>query len=210
MKEKKASPLSVIPEPPEEEERAKSNLNSDECPCHPDLLLLRDAAIDERNAILEYLTAAQDCCLPELFLHTAQDEMRHYFETMRQINRLDPIQAEAFREVGLDMLTNNRMANNCKKNAPTAVVQQAETAEAAEAALAALPPERRMPTIAALTQALAGELAAANKYQRYMCEAKDARVQALFCHLMNDEKEHIAEFTAALYDMTQEPLTPEI
>ena len=203
MKEKKTSPLPTVSDSPEEEERAKSSLNSDDCPCHPDLLLLRDAAIDERNAILEYLTAAHDCCLPELFLHTAQDEMGHYFETLRQINRLDPIQAEAFREVGLDMLITNRMANNCKKNTPIAAVQQAE------AALAGLPPERRMPTIAALTQALAGEFAAANKYQRYMCEAKDPRVQALFCHLMNDEKGHIAEFTAALFDMTQEPLAPE-
>ena len=205
MRGKKPSSLPPLEEQ-EEEDRAKCCLDPDECPCHPDLILLRDAAIDERNAILEYLTAAHDCYLPELFLHTAQDEMRHFFQTMRQINRLDPIQAEAFREVGLDMLTTSRLtANNKKKTASpvaSASVQQAE------AALSALPCERRMPTIAALTQALTGELAAINKYQCYMCKAKDPQVQTLFCQLMNDEKEHVAEFTAALFDMTQEPLTP--
>ena len=48
-----------------------------------------------------------------------------------------------------------------------------------------------------------------NKYQRYMNDAEEPRVKELFCHLMNEEKEHVAEFTAALFRLTHEPLPEE-
>jgi rubrerythrin len=53
------------------------------------------------------------------------------------------------------------------------------------------------------------ELKAINKYQRYMNEACHPEVKTLFCHIMNEEKEHVAEFTKALFCLTHEPLPPE-
>ena len=42
-----------------------------------------------------------------------------------------------------------------------------------------------------------------------MNDAEEPRVKELFCHLMNEEKEHVAEFTAALFRLTHEPLPEE-
>ena len=71
---------------------------TDECPNHPDLYLLRDAAADERGAIADYLACAAETCLDEIFLDVAEDEMEHYAETMRLISWLDPVQAEMLAE----------------------------------------------------------------------------------------------------------------
>ena len=53
------------------------------------------------------------------------------------------------------------------------------------------------------------ELHAINKYQRYMNDAEEPHVKELFAILMNEEKEHVAEFTAALFRLTHEPLPEE-
>ena len=66
---------------------------TDECPNHPDLYLLRDAAADERGAIADYLACAAETCLDEIFLDVAEDEMEHYAETMRLISGLIRIQS---------------------------------------------------------------------------------------------------------------------
>lgn len=178
--------------------------NCDECPDCPDLLLLRDAAADERNAIAFYLEAARTTCMPRLFLDVAEDEMQHYVEIMREISRLDPVQAEMLRNADLGMLLMTRPVY--KPKAKAAIVKQVEAADAQ-----IVPPDREdMPTVHTLTKALTGEFEAANKYQRYMKEAETREVKRLFCKLMNDEKEHIAEFTAALFELTNEPLPPEV
>ena len=188
-------------------------LDNDECPNNPDLLLLRDAAADERSAILDYLNSAKDNCFEELFLDVAEDEMHHYLEIMREIVRLDPVQAEMFREVNLDIPTmirpvkNNNKQNNWKYKYTPVAVAAAEEEE--EDVVVALPSESDMAALCHLTNGLVGELNAINKYQRYMNEACDPRVKQLFCHLMNEEKEHVAEFTAAIFDITGEPLPPE-
>ncbi|MCX7780754.1 MAG: ferritin-like domain-containing protein [Negativicutes bacterium] len=183
-------------------------IDDKECPNNPDLLLLRDAAADERKAVLQYLNAARDNCLAELFLDVAEDEMHHYVEIMQQIVRLDSVQADMFREVNLNMMTLGRPAKNTPKKW-NYMNQQNAAAEDAEELSVALPDERDMPAICHLTAGLVEEFAATNKYQRYMNEACDPRVKELFCHLMNEEKEHIAEFTAALFDLTGEPLPHE-
>lgn len=171
------------------------------CPNHPDLLLLRDAAADERNAIAFYLEAARDSCMPRLFLDVAEDEMEHYVELMREISRLDPVQAQMLSDEGLDMLLMTRPSFKPKTKA--AIAKAANDVQV-------IPPDRKdMPTVMLLTKALAGELQAANKYQRYMEAAEDPEVARLFCHIMNEEKEHIAEFTAALFELTHEPLPVE-
>jgi len=183
-------------------------LDKEECPHSPDLLLLRDAAADERDAVLQYMNAAQDNCLKELFLDVAEDEMHHYVETMQQIVRLDPVQQEMFQEVNLDMLVMGRPATPNRPKWHHKPMKQVAAAEDDEV-LPVIPSARDMAALCHLTAALVGELKAANKYQRYMLEACDPRVKELFCHLMNEEKEHIAEFTAAIYDITGEPLPQE-
>ena len=168
------------------------------CPDHPDLILLRDAAADERNAIAFYLEAAVETCLDECFLHVARDEMCHYLETMRLVSCLDPVQAEAFREQGLDMLVMGRPEK-------TAAKWQHCWQDCSEEDMAKPVNKKELTKVKYLTQALEGELKAINKYQTYMEEAKYEEVKVHFCELMNDEKEHVAEFTACLYKITNEP-----
>lgn len=167
------------------------------CPSDPDLLLLRDAAADERTAIAFYLDAARNSCTPQLFLDIAATEMEHYVEIMREISRLDPVQAELLSEAGLDLLVMTRPLPSKSKTAKEAAVADSQII---------LPDRKEMPTVNLLTKALSDELLATNKYQRYMLTAENTEVQLLFCHLMNEEKEHIAEFTAALFELTNEPL----
>lgn len=174
------------------------------CPNDPDLLLLRDAAADERNAIAFYLEAARGSCLPQLFLDVAEDEMGHYVDIMREISRLDPVQAEMFRDAGLDVLVMSRPAYVPKAN-------EEIVREAASSDLQITPPSRKnMPTVILLSRAINDELLAINKYQRYMQMAEDPAVQRLFCRIMNEEKEHVAQFTAALFELTHEPLPQDL
>lgn len=177
-------------------------IDDDECPNDPDLLLLRDAAADERNAIAFYLRAAHVTCLDSLFLDVAEDEMHHFIETMQLVSSLDPIQAERFEEQGLTVLTTlQRLAKKSVKWMPPN--------EAADEAEVIPPSLEEMDTVDILTKAINDELMAINKYQRYMEEAVHPEVKALFCHLMNEEKEHVAEFIKALWCITHEPLPPE-
>lgn len=168
------------------------------CPSDPDLLLLRDAAADERTAIAFYLDAARNSCTPQLFLDIAATKMEHYVEIMRAISRLDPVQATLLSEAGLDQLVMIRPLFPSK-------------AKAAKETLCpdspiTLPDKKEMPTVNLLTKALNDAFLTTNKYQRYMLTAENTDVQLLFCHLMNEEKEHITELTAALFELTNEPL----
>ncbi|SDF24790.1 ferritin family protein [Sporolituus thermophilus] len=173
------------------------------CPDDPDLLRLRDAAKNEREAIDLYLEAALRTPMADLFLDVAEDEMHHYVELMRLISSLDPVQAAVLKEENLGTLTLARVQPPDKWKAPPMWVSEAED-------VAVTPPaEKDLPTIHYLTKSLAGELEATNKYQIYMAQAEHDEVRALFCHIMNEEKEHIAEFTAALYRLTNEPLPGE-
>lgn len=173
----------------------------DECPNHPDLYLLRDAAADERGAIADYLTCALDTCLDEVFLNVAGDEMEHFVETMRLISVFDPVQAEMLEEEGLGCLVMKRPPGRPKwTNTGTASLEAGDSTEV-------VPPRKKdLPAIRCLTKAIQDELHAINKYQRYMNQAEDPRVKEHFCELMNDEKEHVAEFTAALFEITHEPI----
>jgi rubrerythrin len=174
----------------------------DECPDHPDLCLLRDAAADERGAIADYLTCALGACLSELFLDVAEDEMQHYVETMRLISLFDPVQAKMLEEEKLGFLVMKRPMGKPKW------AQQPHKQEQEDVKV--IPPNKKdLPAIRCLTKAIQDELHAINKYQRYMNSAEDHRVQEHFCELMNEEKEHVAEFTAALFKLTHEPLPEE-
>lgn len=171
--------------------------DSEVCPNHPDLLLLRDAAAGERTAIAFYLEAARESCL-QLFLDIATDEMQHFAQLMQMVSCLDPVQAQSFREAGLDTLTITRP-----------LIRPKNKTKKLEDPHCILPDRTETVTVNFLTRAIVDELQAINKYQRYMQAAEDQTVARLFCHIMNSEKEHLAEFTAALFELTNEPLPPE-
>ncbi|CUH95334.1 hypothetical protein P22_1404 [Propionispora sp. 2/2-37] len=179
------------------------DLDDEECPNHSDLYLLRDAAADERGAIADYLACAMETCLEKLFLHVAEDEMQHYMETMRLISSLDPVQAQMLEEEDLDFLVMQRAPIGKPKWGPPGINEEEEDVDVPP------PGKKDMPAIRCLTKALQDELHAINKYQEYMNKAVDSGVRDHFCELMNDEKEHVAEFTAALFKITHEPMAQE-
>lgn len=174
------------------------------CTANPCLIMLRDAAKAEREAILFYLQAASMVCgdLRELFLGVARDEMEHFVMTMRHVSSLDPVQAEAFEDEGLDMLVPRR-ANTPKwvKGWHPACMPEMEPEEC----IPDMSPDHDLPAVCLLTKAIADELADINTYQEFMSASESEACCRHFCHLMNDEKRHVAEFTAALYQLTGEP-----
>ena len=174
----------------------------EDCPNHPDLCLLRDAAADERGAIADYLACAFETCLDEVFLDVAEDEMQHYIETMRLISQLDPVQAKMLEEEDLGFLVMKRAIGRPKWVTPQSIQIEQD--------VQIPPPDKKdLPAIRCLTKAIQDELHAINKYQKYMNQAEEPQVKELFCELMNEEKEHVAEFTAALFELTHEPLPEE-
>ncbi|MEN6411695.1 MAG: ferritin-like domain-containing protein [Veillonellales bacterium] len=175
----------------------------DDCPNHCDLYLLRESAADERGAIADYLCCAiNNPCVAEVFLDAAEDEMQHYVEIMRLISWLDPVQRKMLKEQNLDYLTMKKLSSR----ANWAKKYQTEDAEDVKVS----PPHKKdLAAVRCFTKAIQDELHAINKYQRFMNEAEEPRVKKQFCELMNEEKEHVAEFTAALYELTNEPLPEE-
>lgn len=154
------------------------------CPTDPDLLLLRQNAKGEREAIAFYLKAASLTGGPlcELFLDTARDEMIHFRNSMTLLAKYDPIQADAFEKVGIvlptDEIRKSSFAGNCSPN--------------------------KQEIIDLLTKSIADELDAINMYQLSYKKACHDDVKALFCTNGNDEKLHVAEFWKALMVYTKE------
>lgn len=169
-------------------------------PADPCLARLRKAAVAEREAILFYLDAANmvDTDLRTLFLAVAEDEMRHFVQTMNRIAGLDPVQAKALEASGLDILVMPRKAIPRWAGAwpPTcAPLPEPTTGQPAE----------NMTAVCLLTKAMNSELDAVNLYQSFTEQAQAQACCEHFCRLMNDEKHHVAQFIAALYELTCEP-----
>ena len=157
--------------------------DDESCPTDPDLLLLRKNAKGEREAIAFYLRAASMTSGPlsQLFIDTAQDEMMHFRKSMILLAKYDPLQAQAFEEVGInlpDELRKTQSSNNCSQD--------------------------KLEIIDLLTKAIAGELEAINMYQESYEKACHRDVKALFCNNANDEKIHVAEFWKVLMVFTKE------
>jgi rubrerythrin len=49
-----------------------------------------------------------------------------------------------------------------------------------------------------LRQDLVGELEAINQYQEHIDEIDDEEIKKVLIHIMNDEKEHVAELTKVI------------
>lgn len=154
-----------------------------DCPTDPDLLLLRQNAKGEREAIAFYLHAASMTTGPlcQLFMHTAKDEMVHFRNTMTLLAKYDPIQAQAFNDVGIVL-----PVDEARKMTPAPC------------------PEDKQEVIDLLTKAITDELDAINMYQLSYEKACHDDVKALFCANGNDEKHHVAEFWKALMTYTKE------
>lgn len=159
------------------------------CPTDPDLLLLRMNAKGEREAIAFYLMASTKTSGPlcQLFLHTARDEMVHFRKSMTLLAKYDPIQAQAFKEVGINLSVNDFRKNQSTNNYCY---------------------QDRLEIIDLLTKSITDELAAINMYQESYEKACHADVKALFCCTGNDEKHHVAEFWKALMVFTKENNRP--
>jgi rubrerythrin len=169
----------------------------------PCLTMLRKAAMAEREAILFYLDAANMVCrdLQALFLNVAEDEMRHFVMTMHHISALDPVQAKALEEAGLDVLVMPRSAvPKWTGGWPPTCSPLQELPEPP-----AGPSAQDMTAICLLTKAINSELAAINLYQGFMEQSASQDCCEHFCQLMNSEKHHVAQFIAALYELTCEP-----
>ena len=167
----------------EEDEEEECDEDDESCLTDPDLLLLRQNAKDEREAIAFYLRAASKTSgtLCELFFHTAQDEMIHFRKLMILLAKYDPIQDEAFEDAGI------HLPNELRKSASSKSC-----------------PEDRLEIIDLLTKSIADELTAINMYQESYLKACHTDVKALFCSNGNDEKHHVAEFWKALLVFTKE------
>lgn len=186
--------------------KSKQCLDPCDCPASCDLILLRDAAKDERKAIMYYMQCYWKTCM-NLFLETAEDEIEHFLMLMRLISCYDPIQARCFHAQNLDCLTLTRADETSlsyRKNQDRPMKQPQNPLKVD---LAVDPPaELDGPCMECLTMALDMEFGAINKYQEYMLKAEHNDVKKLFCCLMNDEKHHVAETIAAIFCITHEPL----
>lgn len=159
------------------------------CPTDPDLLLLRMNAKNEREAIAFYLMAATRTSGPlcQLFMDTARHEMVHFRKLMQLVGKYDPVQALAFKELGINLPFHGFRKH---QSTPNQCYQD------------------RLEIIDLLTKALTDELAAINLYQESYEKACHDDVKALFCANGNDEKIHVAEFWKALMVFTKESNQP--
>jgi len=170
----------------EEEEVTECNKT---CPTDPDLLLLRQNAKCEREAVALYLNASTKANGPlcQLFLDIARDEMLHFRQLMILLAKYDSIQAHAFKEMGISLPVSEfrktqPATNDCYQD--------------------------RLEIINILTRAIARELDAINMYQESYEKACHDDVKARFCHNANDEKLHVAELWKALMIFTKESNRP--
>ena len=171
----------------ESKEEDEECVEDDEsCPTDLDLLLLRQNAIGERKAIAYYLhaTTTTSGTLSELFLNTARDEMIHFRKSMILLAKYDPMQALAFKELGINLPDELR-----KTSSPSYCSQD------------------KLEIIDLLTKAITDELEAINMYQESYQKAAHDDVKALFCNNSNDEKVHVAEFWKALMIFSKENVT---
>jgi rubrerythrin len=181
--------------PPESPVVSESVFSAD-----PSLALLRKTAVAEREAIIFYLGAANlvDRDLRALFLAIAEDEMRHFVQTMTLIAGLDPVQAKALEASGLGILIMPRAATpRWAGGWPPTCAPLPEPTNGQ--------PAGTMTAAGLLTKAMNSELDAVNLYQDFTEKTRATASCDHFCRLMNDEKHHVAQFIAALYELTCEP-----
>jgi rubrerythrin len=165
---------------------------------------LRKAAIAEREAALFYLAAANMLGgdLRTLFLTVAEDEMRHFVMTMHHIAVRDSAQAKALGTAGLDVFIMPRMAVPKWAGAwpPTCAPLPKRPPDSADNL-----PAEDMQAVDLLTKAITNELVAINLYECFCKLADSGSAREHFDRLQTNDKSHVAQFIAALYELTCEP-----
>lgn len=170
----------------------------------PCLVMLRETAMAVRETILLYLGAANALSgnQRELFLAVAEDEMRHFVTTMQLIAVHDAVQAKTLEEAGLDVFVVPRLA----------VSKWAGGWPPTCGPLPIPPPDNPggpaaqiMPAVSLLTKAVNRELSAINLFQCFGERANPGVGREHFGKLMENDKHHVAQFIAALYELTCEP-----
>ncbi len=169
----------------------------------PVLYFLREDIADELGAIVGYLecaTLSKDYRIGALFREIANDEMEHFIRLMGALAQMDSVQAEQFQKTGFsEVLMGIEGTNPYGMGFPS----QCQ---------ACLKPERRRHdnndkrmymaddrTIECLQNAIRDELKAINAYQRQLKETTNPAIQNLLTVVMNQEKEHVSEFTKLFY-----------
>ncbi|MGE5554448.1 MAG: hypothetical protein ACM3XZ_11150 [Betaproteobacteria bacterium] len=151
-----------------------------------DLLALRSAAMRQKEAFLAYRRYAMtiaDRRLAEIFHHETQEEAAHFIAVNRMAARLDPIQADEFRQHELDFLADETVMGDPR-------VGRAFSHEKVK------DPEE---WIMALKEAIDLEYHTLNVYQEDACRAIHPEVKELLTRIMNHEKKDLAVFIRELY-----------
>ncbi len=178
----------------------------------PVLYFLREDIADELGAIVGYLECAdlvKDYRISSIFREVANDEKEHFIRLMGILAQMDPFQAKEFQRAGFsEVLSGNESANPFSTNPYGAGFPfQCQTC---------LKPERRRHdynekrmymaddrTMECLQNAIRDELKAINAYQKQLKETANPAIQNSLTLIMNQEKEHVSEFTklfCAIYD----------
>ncbi len=178
----------------------------------PVLYLLREDIADELGAIVGYLECAdlvKDYRISSVFREAAHDEKEHFIRLMGVLAQMDSFQAQEFQRAGFSEFSNGNGSSIPFSSNPfgTGFPFQCQ---------ACLKPERHRHdsnekrmymaddrTMECLQNAIRDELKAINAYQRQLKETTNPVIQNVLTLIMNQEKEHVSEFTklfCAIYD----------
>lgn len=151
----------------------------------PDLYALRDAAMREKEAFLDYrshgMTIA-DPRLSEIFHREAREQAAHFIELNRMISRIDPTQAREFKNRDLAFLVDGAMADSRMRGSYHGGGREKD-------------PEK---WLEALKDAVDFEYHTINVYQEDATRATHPEVKELLTRIMNHEKDDLAIFIREL------------
>jgi rubrerythrin len=169
----------------------------------PVLYFLREDIADELGAIVGYLECAdlaKDYRIGSLFREIANDEMEHFIRLMGALAQNDSVQAEEFQKTGFSEVLMGTQGTN-----PYGIGYPFQCQ-------ACLKPEKRRHDyndkrvymaddrmVECLQNSIRDELKAINAYQRQLKETSNPAIQNLLTVIMNQEKEHVSEFTKLFY-----------
>ncbi len=176
------------------------SLGSCQMVADPELIYLREDLADEFSAINDYLECASlsdDRYISHLFRKIAEEEAGHFIQLFRMVSSLDPVQADELAKHDLEMLLFSRMPsppnfvnNNAKENSKDSSYHAKKKHY-----------DKYPPVLKCLKNAIRDELSAINNYQKQIQMINNPTIQNLLIPIMNKEKEHVAEFTKAFYDL---------
>lgn len=196
---------------------------------NPDLIFLRDDLADEVGAIVGYLECARevkDRRLSRRFREIARDEEGHYAQLLQMIASLDPVQAEELSKQELSLLATMGYKPQPMPGMPGMQampgmprVPGMQGLPAGNMSCPTCPQHAKYPAeedeeeqlkrhyrpfdrdLECLRNALRDELHAINAYQRQIAATHNTAIQNLLTPIMNQEKEHVAEFTKLLLEL---------